>query len=97
MASVRWYDNSDVTACSDGNWLRFYNRSSEIIELIQPIDHRFYSENLLIKKHVCFTCVQVAVVLLLLLLLLLLLFTLTLVDFLITVLTVSRNCIPRAW
>ena len=95
MASVRWYDNSDAIATSDGNWLRFYNRSSETIELIQPIDHRFYSENLLIKKHGCFTCVQVAVVLLLLLLLLL--FTLTLVDFLLTVLTVSRNCIPQAW
>ena len=35
---------------SDGNSLRFYNRSSEIILLIQPIDHWFYSENLLIKN-----------------------------------------------
>ena len=33
---------------SDG--LRFYHRSSEIIGLTHPIDHRLQSENLLIKN-----------------------------------------------
>ena len=46
---------------NDGNRLRFYHRSSEIIRLTQKIDHaiiigKYINKNLLIKKlsrHVC--------------------------------------------
>lgn len=48
--------------CSVGNQLKFYNQSSEIIGLIQQIDHRLQLEKSISKKNPFsfnFNCVQV--------------------------------------